>query len=194
MNHQLPRSSVSLGAAPRPSLRCALLLFTLVASSTLLAAPPAIPPAARKVVIDGQELPAVGFNLLSGFEYLIVDAGTGATPEQIEEARKRDQVPAWVRAYQDKRVMLTGYMLPLQMENGLARKFILMRDVNTCCYGATPNMNDYVIVTMASGGVKAVQDVPVDLIGQLRIAEKYENGYVVALYEMTGEKYLGPKK
>ena len=151
-------------------------------------------PADRKITVDGEELYPLGFDKLSGFPYTIVDAGTGATPEQIAQARKRDQVPPSLRFYQDKRVVLTGYLMPLQIENGLSRKFVLMKDVNTCCYGATPNMNDYVVVAMKGAGVKAVQDVPVELVGVLRIEEKYEGGYITSLFQLDGEKFLGPRK
>jgi hypothetical protein len=149
---------------------------------------------APSVVIDGQNAYALGFDRLAAFEYTIVDSATGATPEEVEVAKKRDQVPAWIKIYQDKRIALTGYMMPLKIENGLTKKLIMMRDITTCCYGNVPNMNEYVVVSMQGEGVKAIQDVPVVLVGILRIAEKYENGYIVSLFQMDGEKFLGPKK
>ncbi len=144
--------------------------------------------------VDGEKVSDVGFDRLAGFPYTIVDAGTGATPEQIAAARKKDQVPAAVRAFDAKRVAVTGIMLPLQMENGRARKLVLMRDVTTCCYGATPNMNDYVVVVMKGEGVPVTQDIPVVFVGTLHIAETYENGYLTSLYTLDGEKFLGPRK
>lgn len=170
-----------------------LLLFTAAA----LAQAPVPPPASTDPVfttIDGVEMYAVGFDRLAAFEYVIVDVATGATADEIAEARKRDQVPGWIRRYDGQRIALTGYMLPLAVENGLARKFIMMRDVTTCCFGNVPNMNEYVIVTMQGAGVKAVQDIPVLLTGIFRIEEKYENGYVVSLYQMDGEKLVGPAR
>ena len=105
-----------------------------------------------------------------------MDAATGATEEEIEAAKKRDQIPGWVRVYNQQRVALTGFMLPLVVENGLARKFIMMRDITTCCFGNVPNMNEYVIVTMKGTGVKPLQDVPVVLTGVFKISEIYEGG------------------
>jgi len=178
-------------------------IFLVIAGITALAgarlataALPAAPDNVRtptKLTVDGAELYGLGFDKLSSFNYTIVDAGTGATPEEIAAAEKRDQVPPWLYFYQDKRVVLTGYLMPLQLENGLAKKFVMMKDVTTCCYGAVPGMNDYVIVTMKGEGVKAVQDVPVELIGVFHVAQKYENGFVTSLYQMDGEKFVGPK-
>ncbi len=186
---------------PRPTFARILRLLATACLGLAVAAPgfasspaPATPPAPTMVKLDGADLFALGFDKLSAFDYTIVDAGTGATPEQISAAEKRDQVPAWVHFYDAKHVVLTGYVMPLQVENGLSKKFVMMKDVNTCCYGAVPNMNDYVVVTMDGPGIVAVQDVPVALIGVFHVAQKYEGGYVTQLYHLDGEKFLGPKK
>lgn len=184
---------------PRQRSFSALLLFTASLSLSTALAADLVPPGANakdpvKILVEGAEAYRLGFDKLSAFPYTIVDAGTGASAQEIEAIRKKDRVPDWIRLYHNQRVSLTGYLMPLQMENGLAKKFVLMKDVTTCCYGATPNMNDYVVVTMRSGGVRPVQDVPVELLGTLRVEEKYENGYVTSLFQMDGEKMLGAKK
>jgi hypothetical protein len=147
-----------------------------------------------KVKIEGQDVYALGFDRLAAFEYELVDAATGATEEEIEASRKRDQIPAWIRLYDKQRIALTGYMLPLQVQDGLTTKLIMMRDITTCCFGNVPNMNEFVIVTMKSGGIKAIQDVPVVLTGVFKIAEQYEGGYLTSIFQLEGEKFLGPKK
>lgn len=188
--HSFPRSLL------RFSSLCGVLLVSLLptlASQSINPSVAVVAKAPTKVVIDGKDAFAVGFDKLSAFPYTIVDSGTGASPEEIEQAKKRDQVPEWIRIYHNKRVALTGYLMPLQVENGLAKKFVMMKDINTCCYGAVPNMNDYVVVSMKEG-VRPIQDVPVELVGVLRVEEKYEGGYITALFQMEGEKFLGAKK
>jgi len=181
----------------RPSQRRFTLALIFSLSTAFAADPKALPPKNRepvKVIVEGQEAFRLGFDKLAGFPYAIVDAGTGASAEEIAAVRKQDRVPDWIRVYHNQRVALTGYLMPLQMENGLAKKFVLMKDINTCCYGAVPNMNDYVVVAMKGAGIKPVQDIPVELVGVLRVEEKYENGYITALFQMEGEKFLGAKK
>jgi hypothetical protein len=147
-----------------------------------------------RVKIDGQELYAVGFDKLAAFEYTLVDAATGASEAEMEASRAKDQIPRWIRLYDKQKIALTGFMLPLVVENGLVRKLIMMRDVTTCCFGNVPNMNEYVIVTMKGEGIKPLQDVPVVLTGTFKISEIYEGGYLTSIFQMDGEKYLGPKK
>ena len=178
-----------------PSVLAVWSVLSLTFLSANAQAPsPVVPVAAPYVRIEGKDLRALGFDLLSAFPYTIVDAGNGATAEQIKTAMARDQVPAWIRVYDGERVALTGYMMPLTFENGLSNKFIMMKDLNTCCYGAVPSMNDYVIVTMKDQGVAPVQDIPVRLVGTFRIEQKYESDYLVSLFVMEGEKFLGPLK
>lgn len=152
------------------------------------------PPTPGEVTIGGQKLLNMGFESLSSFPYTVVDVGSGASKEQIEAASQRDQIPKWMHVYDGRMVVLTGYMMPLQLEDGLAKKFVMMKDMNTCCYGAVPKMNDYVVVQMKNTGIEAIQDIPVQLVGVLHVAEKREDGYVVSLYQMEGEKFLGPSK
>lgn len=171
-----------------------LFLFFSAVAFGQLALPPDPLHKPERATRDGREIFVVGFDKLAAFPYTIVDAGTGATPAEIEQARQRNQVPEWIRFYHEKAVLLTGYLMPLQLENGLAKKFVLMKDVNTCCYGATPNMNDYVVVTMKGAGVPPSQDVPVEIVGIMHVEEKYENGYITSLFRLDGEKFLGVKK
>lgn len=172
----------------------AAFLLALLALLPVAAQTPAAAAARRTTMLAGEEVVVLGFDILSSFPYKIVDQGTGATKEEIEQARKQGQIPASIQSYNGTKVALTGFMLPLKMVAGLAQKFVLMKDVNTCCYGATPSLNDYVIVTMKGPGIKVVQDVPVVVIGNLQVAEKYDGGYAVSLYELEGTKFLGEKK
>lgn len=177
------------------STLCSLLAGLWLGSSAPLRAESVAEPVPKPVRVAGEELPALGFDFLAGYKYKTVDAGTGASPAEIEAAKKTDQVPAKVRAFDGQRVLLTGYMLPLTMTGGRSFKFVLMKDVNTCCYGATPSMNDYITVTMKPGAGAAVsQDVPVQVTGTLRIKQVYDSGYVVSLYTLEGERFLGEKK
>lgn len=174
------------------SLLAALQLLTAEAATADPAAAELQKPV--KQVIAGQQMFVVGFDKLAAFEYTVVDSATGASEEEMAQARTRDQIPAWVRLYDKQQIALTGFMLPLVVEQGLARKFIMMRDITTCCFGNVPNMNEYVIVTMKGEGVKPLQDVPVVMTGVFRINEVYEGGYLTSIFQMDGDRFLGPKK
>ena len=139
---------------------------------------------------EGREYLTVGFDYLSGFEYVIPEeVGTNTTA--AAEADK-DQIPKPVRSLNNQRVALKGFMLPLKVEGGLITELLVMRDQSMCCYGAVPKINEWVSVRMTSKGVKPIMDQAVTLYGKLKVGEIRENGYLVGIYEMDGESMAGP--
>jgi hypothetical protein len=130
----------------------------------------------------------VGFDKLSSFEYETPDEVAGAK----EPARKaKNQIPPEVRALNLARVALKGFMLPLTAEGSFTTEFLIMRDQSTCCYGVVPKINQWVDVHMPKG-VRTLMDRVVTVYGTLRVGEVREGGYLVAIYEMDGEKLVGP--
>jgi hypothetical protein len=109
-----------------------------------------------------------------------------ATPN-VKPPTGEEQIPNEVKGWSGKKVLLTGYMVPVKMDKGLVTEFLLMRNTMSCCYGGVPNMNEWVIVKMKKG-VQPLMDVPVEFYGQLKVGAMFENGYMTGLYELVGEK------
>jgi hypothetical protein len=107
--------------------------------------------------------------------------------------RVDSQIPAPIKAFNEKPVALTGFMLPLKVEGGLVTELLIMRDQSMCCYGVQPKINEWVSVKMTRTGVKPVMDQPVTLFGKLRVGEMRENGYLVGIYSLDGEKMQAPE-
>jgi hypothetical protein len=103
------------------------------------------------------------------------------------------QVPAAIRRLDGRKVVLTGYMLPLKLENGFATEFFLLSSPSLCCYGITPEVNEWMHVRMRKEGLPAVQDVPIFLAGRLRVRARWNDGYLTGIYEMEGDGLLKPK-
>lgn len=130
----------------------------------------------------------VGFDKLASFKYDVPE--DNGKPEAGKDPD--DQIPKTVRDFSNKRVALKGFMLPLKVEGGLVTEMLIMRDQSMCCYGAVPKINEWVSVKMSSKGVKPVMDQPVTFFGKLKIGAIRENGYLVGIYAMDGEKIEGP--
>jgi hypothetical protein len=152
------------------------------ATQTASAAPkPAATPVPSKT--DGEFKP-VSFDLLANFTFDVPD-GVVAKEKVGESAT---QIPADVRALNEKKVALKGFMLPLKVDNGLVTELLIMKDQSMCCYGTVPRINDWVSVKMKGKGVPSVMDQAVTIFGKIRVGEMLENGYLVAIYQMDGEK------
>ncbi len=126
----------------------------------------------------------LSFDKLANYTFE-VPAGTVAAGDA---GKSNGQIPDEVKAFDKKKVALTGYMLPLKVENGLVTEMLIMKDQSMCCYGAVPRINDWVSVKMAGKGVKSVMDLPVTVYGLIHIGEMLENGYLIGIYRMDGEK------
>jgi len=149
---------------------------------------PAAGPAAGATAAEG-EFVTVGFDKLSTFQYDV--------PEEVGEVKADapdpdKQIPPTVKELNGRRVSLKGFMLPLKVEQGLVTELLIMRDQSMCCYGTVPKINEWVSVKMTGKGVKPVMDQAVTMMGTLKVGAIRENGYLVGIYEMAGEKMAGP--
>lgn len=133
-----------------------------------------------------EEAVAVGFDKLASYEF--------TAPESEAKAKEAEaQIPERVRAYHDKKVAVTGFMLPVKMDAGLVTEFLLVKDPMMCCYGVMPRVNEWVVVKMATKGVPPLMDVPITFEGTLSVGQIYEGGYLTGLYLLKGERRVDAK-
>ncbi|MBM3901938.1 MAG: DUF3299 domain-containing protein [Verrucomicrobia bacterium] len=137
---------------------------------------------------DGQLV--VGFDKLSSFKYDVPDENPDSP---FAKGKDPDtQIPETIKAFSGKRVSLKGFMLPLKVEQGLVTELLIMRDQSMCCFGIVPKINEWVSVRMTGKGIKPVMDQAVSLVGTLKVGAIRENGYLVGIYQMDGERVDGP--
>jgi hypothetical protein len=129
---------------------------------------------------------AVGFDKLASYEF--------TAPEDPAKAPAAEaQIPDRVKAFDDKKVAVTGFMLPVKMDAGLVTEFLLVKDPMMCCYGVMPKVNEWVVVKMVGKGVPPLMDVPITFEGTLKVGQIYEGGYLTGLYLLKGEKRVESK-
>ena len=128
-----------------------------------------------------------GFDVLAGYTFIPAELDPSAPPGTPPPSGAK-QIPPRVTALDGKQVMVTGYMLPTKLDKGLATEFLLVSSPMLCCYGQTPQVNEFVVVDMGAHGVKPVMDTPVQFIGTLTVKEKYEDGFLTAIYSLAGER------
>ena len=147
-------------------------------------APAAAAPLAPPTVENGYL--KLGFEQLASYSFNPPPFDPAATPNE-KPPTGEEQIPAMVKSWNGKKAIITGYMVPVKMDKGLVTEFLLMRSTMECCFGAVPNMNEWVVVKMEKG-VQPMMDVPVAFYGELKVGAMFENGYMTGLYELKGEK------
>ncbi len=134
----------------------------------------------------------LGFNRLASYHFVPPTFDPAADPKAIPPGGE-EQIPAAVKAWSGQKAIVTGFMLPVKMQDGLVTEFLLVKDPMMCCYGVVPNMNEWVVVKMVKEGVKPLMDVPISFYGTLKVGAMFENGYMTGVYLLEGEK-MGENK
>ncbi len=171
----------------RSNLRRAAFLFAaLLVSAGIhpIIAADAAPGA--KAAADGGYVRA-GFDVLAAYTFVPAELDPSA-PAGAPIPSGAKQIPPQVMGLDGKNVIVSGYMLPTKVEKGLVKEFLLVSSPMLCCYGQTPQVNEFVVVKMSGAGVKAVMDTPVQFYGKLVVKEMYEEGFLTNIYSLDGEK------
>ena len=181
--------------SPRPTI-LALVLATLCVGSLVWAADTAAggaaakPAAAPTVNLSALEMDngyvKLGFEQLASYEFNPPAFDPAANPN-AKPPTGEEQIPAVVKGWNGKKAVITGFMVPVKMDKGLVTEFLLMRNTMSCCFGAVPNMNEWVVVKMKKG-VQPLMDLPVSFYGELKVGAMFENGYMTGLYELEAER------
>lgn len=173
-------------AAVTAGLLCGVFGTGLKAEST--AAPksvPAVTPVSSAPEVVNGYL-KIGFERLSGFPFN--PAPFDPAKPNAQPASSADQIPERVKQFDGKKVIVTGFMLPVRTDKGRVTELLLMKDPMMCCYGVVPQINEWIVVRMTNGGVPALQDVPIAFYGTLHVKELYDNNYLSGIYLLEGEK------
>lgn len=151
--------------------------------------PAAVAPAPTSTAPAASEYATVGFDNLASYNFEVDDAPLTNT---AAGDKANDQIPARVKALDDKKVSIKGFMLPLKVSDGVVTEFLIMKDQSMCCYGTVPKITEWVSVKAPGQHIKPIMDQPVSICGTLHVGAMRENGYLIGIYQMDGDKLIGP--
>jgi len=151
---------------------------------------------AGRAVNDGSNLaarpveetyPPLSFNDLANFKYdtyEVLDEVHGGRPI----TKSDDVIPPRIKAYDGKRVMIEGYIMPLRLKSGLVTEFLLFRDQAACCFGAKAQMNHYIRVKVTGKGFEPGSTLTHKVWGTIAVGEIYVQNYLTGIYQMTADR------
>jgi hypothetical protein len=143
-----------------------------------------------------QEVPGyvnVTFDNLAGFDFVMTEAIADGIGDPMDLYRRANaQIPAKVSAFDGKKIVIQGFLLPVKMNGSLAVEFLLMRNQSMCCYGVPPKVNEWITVQLNGLGVKPAMDQPIAVAGVLHVGPIEENGCLAGIYRLDGEKVITP--
>jgi len=183
-------------------------------NSAAAAAPGTTASLAPAAVPGNSEFLPLTFDLLGSYLYEIPNLQTPAQPvavvksdpartldkpakpeEKVAAAAPKvpDQIPAPVKALNNKKVSVQGFMVPMKVEKGATKLFLLVKDTSLCCFGRMPRMNEWISVKMSEGrSAKFIGDQPVTVFGKIEVGEEIKDGEVLSIYRMDADDVAGP--
>ena len=135
---------------------------------------------------DGEFI-RLGFDKLSAFDYEVYEVYS-ETNAGRNLLKSDNVIPPQIKAYDGKRVTVSGFVMPLRTRNRLVTEFLLLRDQGTCCFGRAAKMNHYVRVKLKGDGFYPGSPAPYKVSGTLRVGETYVGSYLTGIYSMDAEK------
>lgn len=132
----------------------------------------------------------LGYDKLSSFKYDVYEVYS-ETNSGRALLKSDDVIPPQVKAYDGKRVTVTGFVLPLRTKRGLVTEFLLLRDQGTCCFGAQAQINHFIRVKYPAG-FQHGPAVPWKVSGTIRVGEIYIQGYLTGIYQLDAERVVEP--
>lgn len=104
------------------------------------------------------------------------------------DERKDQPIPEYILALDGKMVTMRGFMMPdIDFEH--IRTFHLVRSLYSCCFGAPPQLNEILRVTLRDPEGMDYTYQTVEVTGRLQVVFEMEDGLVEDLYRMEDVTY-----
>jgi hypothetical protein len=129
----------------------------------------------------------LSFDDLSNFKYdtyEVLDEVNGGRPL----TKSDDVIPPHVKAYDGRKVLVEGFIMPLRLKKGLVTEFLLFRDQASCCFGDKAKMNHYIRVKVTGKGFEPGSTLTHRVWGTLAVGEIYVQDYLTGIYQMDAER------
>ncbi len=111
-------------------------------------------------------------------------------PQYIASLSYEKQIPDKVKQIDGEKVAITGFMLPIDVDKGKVRRFLLMKSTMSCCFGVAPRINELVYVeSPKERKIQAVMDMPITVFGKLSVSQQFrEDLMLMGVYQLELDK------
>jgi hypothetical protein len=99
------------------------------------------------------------------------------------EFKERQPLPEKTARWNGKYVEVTGFINPMNETRNL-KKFYLVKDRASCCFGKAPQINHFIDVTMRGGQTVNYSTDPVTVRGVLQVGEVWDGDWLEAIFRM----------
>ena len=109
-----------------------------------------------------------------------------ADAEYIASLSYDTEIPDKVKQLNEKKVAITGFMLPIDVDKGKVKRFLLLKSTMSCCFGVAPRINEVVYVESSKKQkIQTVMDMPITVFGKLSVGQQFrEDLMLMGVYQL----------
>jgi len=106
-------------------------------------------------------------------------------PEEYEDGEF--EFPDRIKRNDGEVISIVGYMIPLEWKETTVPEFMLVRDLLGCCFGGSPQPDEWINVIMEGKGAEYFPYIPVIVTGTFKIEGiEDEAGYAAGCFHLSG--------
>ncbi len=109
-----------------------------------------------------------------------------ADTEYIASLSYDTEIPDKVKQINGKKVAITGFMLPIDVDKGKVKRFLLLKSTMSCCFGVAPRINEVIYVESSKKEkIQTVMDMPITVFGKLSVGQQFrEDLMLMGVYQL----------
>ena len=109
-----------------------------------------------------------------------------ADSEYVASLSYDTEIPDGVKQLDEKKVAITGFMLPIDVDKGKVKQFLLLKSTMSCCFGVAPRINEVIYVEYPKKQkIQTVMDMPITVFGKLSVGQRFrEDLMLMGVYQL----------
>ena len=134
-----------------------------------------------------KEYQSISFDILADYDFGTLDWSGGSQSNQFITNQIEQIIPQSIKALDNQLVSVIGFVLPVETDGERIDSFLLLRDLQMCCYGTLPELNEWVYVEVPDylKAKNLISDTPIKVWGTLQVEPRFKDDFLLSIYSLT---------
>ena len=134
-----------------------------------------------------KECQSISFDILADYDFGTLDWSGGSQSNQFITNQIEQIIPQSIKALDNQLVSVIGFVLPVETDGERIDSFLLLRDLQMCCYGTLPELNEWVYVEVPDylEAKNLISDTPIKVWGTLQVEPRFKDDFLLSIYSLT---------
>ena len=134
-----------------------------------------------------KECQSISFDILADYDFGTLDWSGGSQSNQFIANQIEQIIPQSIKALDNQLVSVIGFVLPVETDGERIDSFLLLRDLQMCCYGTLPELNEWVYVEVPDHleAKNLISDTPIKVWGTLQVEPRFKDDFLLSIYSLT---------